>query len=71
MTAPLQPHRSRVVVPGHGAGMVVAVHNARRRLLGAGGRAGRVDDPARVVVKLDDGRRIEWAAADVELEAST
>lgn len=59
------PHRTRVVVPGRGAGMVIRVHNAYRRFLGGGIR---IDVPAAVHVVLDDGGRVTVNVVDVELE---
>lgn len=63
----LIPHKTRVTVPGGAAGVVLSVENARRRLLGIGAR---VEVPAKVVVILDSGRRVEHLAADVTVVAS-
>ena len=54
MTDRIMPHRTRVVVDGRGAGMVVRVENAARQLRGSGSH---VDVPARIHVVLDAGGR--------------
>ena len=62
----LVPHRTRVVVEGHGAGMVVRVDNSRMTVVN-GGRA-TVPVPARVHVVLDGGGRVAVAPGLVSIE---
>lgn len=56
------PHKTRVRDDWGAEGMVIGVVNARRRLLGIGMR---VDVPAKLVVILDSGRRVERLRKDV------
>jgi hypothetical protein len=62
----LVPHRTRVIVAGRGAGMVVRVENSRVVPVN-GGRA-TTSIPARVHVVLDDGGRVAVAPGLLTVE---
>jgi hypothetical protein len=64
----LVPHRSRVIVDGHGAGMVVRVENSR--IVPVNGGRATMSVPARVHVVLDHGGRVAVAPGLVSIEAA-